>query len=259
VTTYRISQLADRSGIPATTLRYYESEGLLPAARTRSGYRVYDDEAVERLAFISSAKMLGLPLEEIRELLGVWELGECAAVRSRLLPLVTARIADAEARVAELSAFTAFLAGVHERLTEPAPTGACGPGCGCVAEADQPGPVSIQLSRTRPRADLAPAEAWRDAPVACTLTGSEQGERTGEWRRLLASALTHESVPGGRRITFATDPALATELTRLAVLEQTCCSFYDFALHIGPGALALTVRAPDSAADLVADLFGALA
>ncbi|MFC0451304.1 MerR family transcriptional regulator [Rhodococcus jostii] len=63
--TYRISQLADISEVPATTLRFYETAGLLSAERTASGYRVYGDGAVERLAFISSATHLGLPLEEI--------------------------------------------------------------------------------------------------------------------------------------------------------------------------------------------------
>ncbi|MET8538999.1 MerR family DNA-binding transcriptional regulator [Streptomyces sp. NPDC005065] len=57
---YRISQLAERSGVPATTLRFYEDAGLLPADRTPSGYRMYGEDAVERLAFISSAKLLGL-------------------------------------------------------------------------------------------------------------------------------------------------------------------------------------------------------
>jgi DNA-binding transcriptional MerR regulator len=98
---YRISELARRSGAPASTLRFYEQAGLLPAARTRSGYRVYDDEAVRRLEFIGSAKRLGLPLEEIRELLGAWEQGVCAEVRARLRPLVAARLAEAEQRIAE--------------------------------------------------------------------------------------------------------------------------------------------------------------
>ncbi|MDG9719768.1 MerR family DNA-binding transcriptional regulator [Streptomyces sp. DH24] len=47
--TYRISQLAERSGVPATTLRFYEDAGLLPADRTPAGYRVYGEDAVERL------------------------------------------------------------------------------------------------------------------------------------------------------------------------------------------------------------------
>ncbi|MFJ8846033.1 MerR family transcriptional regulator [Streptomyces cyaneofuscatus] len=73
----RISQLAARSGVPATTLRFYEDAGLRPAERTPAGYRVYGENAVQRLAFIGAAKHLGLPLEEISELLTVWEAAAC--------------------------------------------------------------------------------------------------------------------------------------------------------------------------------------
>jgi DNA-binding transcriptional MerR regulator len=55
VTSLRISELATRTGVPATTLRFYETAGLLPAERTASGYRVYGEDAVQRLSFISSA------------------------------------------------------------------------------------------------------------------------------------------------------------------------------------------------------------
>lgn len=129
VTTYRISQLAERSGVPATTLRFYEDAGLLPADRTPSGYRVYGEDAVERLAFISSAKLLGLALEEIRELLDVREEGVCASVRARMLPLAADRIAETDGRIAELRAFSAwcrrigsgsFAAG-HRTARKPCP------------------------------------------------------------------------------------------------------------------------------------------
>lgn len=131
MSTYRISQLAERCGVPATTLRFYEDAGLLPAERTPSGYRVYGEDAVERLGFISSAKLLGLALEEIRELLDVREEGVCAAVRARMVPLVVGRIAETEGRIAELSAFSAHLATVYADLSGPAPEGGCGPDCGC--------------------------------------------------------------------------------------------------------------------------------
>lgn len=150
VSTYRISELARQAGVPASTLRFYEQAGLLPAERTGSGYRVYGEDAVARLEFIGSAKHLGLPLEEIRELLGAWEQGVCAEVRTRLRPLVAARIAEAERRIAELSAFAAHLASVHEDLSGPAPVSACGPGCGCVS-AEPRGPVPVQVELTRPR------------------------------------------------------------------------------------------------------------
>jgi DNA-binding transcriptional MerR regulator len=61
VTTYRISQLAKRVGMKPTTLRFYEQAGLLPAARSESGYRLYDEQAVERLGFIASGTPLACP------------------------------------------------------------------------------------------------------------------------------------------------------------------------------------------------------
>ncbi|WP_406051375.1 MerR family transcriptional regulator [Kribbella sp. NBC_00889] len=148
MSTYRISQLVERCGIPATTLRFYESAGLLPAERTPAGYRVYDDSAVERLTFIASAKHLGLSLDEIRDLLDARDKDVCATVREQLLRLVEARIADTDRRIAELTAFNAHLAEVHVDLSGPAPAGACGPDCGCVTAAP-PGPVQVEIARSR--------------------------------------------------------------------------------------------------------------
>lgn len=64
----RISQLAERAGVAASTLRFCESEGLLPAERSEAGYRLYDGISVQRLGFIRAGKRVGLPLEEIRDL-----------------------------------------------------------------------------------------------------------------------------------------------------------------------------------------------
>ncbi|MBE9924285.1 MerR family transcriptional regulator [Cellulosimicrobium cellulans] len=61
-------QSPSRTGVPASTLRFYESEGLLPADRAENGYRVYGEAAVDRLAFIAQAKHLDLPLPAVREL-----------------------------------------------------------------------------------------------------------------------------------------------------------------------------------------------
>ena len=78
MTMLRISQLAERTGFPATTLRYYETLGLLgPVARQANGYRAYGPDAIARLQFVDRAKRLGVPLEEIAELVEVWSGGEC--------------------------------------------------------------------------------------------------------------------------------------------------------------------------------------
>lgn len=258
VTTYRISQMAERSGVPATTLRFYEDAGLLPADRTPSGYRMYGEDAVERLAFISSAKLLGLALEEIRDLLDVREEGVCASVRARMLPLVADRIAETDGRIAELRAFCAHLAGVHAELSAPAPAGACGPECGCTTTGTPAaaGPVPIELSPTR---RTPAAEAWREVPVACTLGGAELDERTEQWRALAGKAERREEIPDGLRLSFPAGAELAGELAALAAAEQGCCAFFDFTLHLTPTGLQLEVRAPEAAAGMLADLFGAAA
>lgn len=73
----RISEVAARSGIVATTLRHYETVGLLDAPRGANGYRSYDDSVLERLSFVESAKHLGLSLLEIVDLLAAVEGQTC--------------------------------------------------------------------------------------------------------------------------------------------------------------------------------------
>jgi MerR family copper efflux transcriptional regulator len=71
-----IGELAQRSGVPAKTVRYYEEIGLLPPPdRTPGGYRDYDDHAIERLGFVRSAQAAGLTLAEIRTVIGIRDQG----------------------------------------------------------------------------------------------------------------------------------------------------------------------------------------
>ncbi len=58
----RIGELARRSGLKATTIRFYESRGLLPEPpRDVSGYRSYADDSLEALCFIANARGSGCP------------------------------------------------------------------------------------------------------------------------------------------------------------------------------------------------------
>ena len=62
----KIGQLAESTGLTPKTIRFYESERLLPApARTYGSYRAYGPGDVERLDFIRRAKRLGLSLDEL--------------------------------------------------------------------------------------------------------------------------------------------------------------------------------------------------
>ncbi|MBN3788463.1 MerR family transcriptional regulator [Burkholderia sp. Ac-20353] len=63
----KIGELAARTGMSTSAIRFYEQSGLLPpAGRGQNGYRIYDDAAVERLRMISLAQRLGFSLDEMR-------------------------------------------------------------------------------------------------------------------------------------------------------------------------------------------------
>lgn len=98
-----------------------------PPARCRS----YDDHDIERLAFIVRARGFGPPLEEITELLGVLDEERCAPVQERLRELVTTKIGEAQARIAEVKAFTAELEQVAATLAGPTPASSCDATCEC--------------------------------------------------------------------------------------------------------------------------------
>lgn len=73
----RIGELARLSGVPASTIRFYEQKGILPAAaRKASGYRVYDAESLNRLQLIKFGQSLGFSLDELPSLVddeGGWD------------------------------------------------------------------------------------------------------------------------------------------------------------------------------------------
>ena len=129
---YQIAEAARRSGFPASTLSYYEDVGLVaPAGRTAAGYRIYDDRALAKLAFIARAKQLGCSLEEITDLMVAWDGDRCEPVQESLRILVEAKIAETQGQVAEMVAFTAQLREAAAVLHRSAPDGPCDADCGC--------------------------------------------------------------------------------------------------------------------------------
>jgi DNA-binding transcriptional MerR regulator len=101
-----ISEVREKTGVSARTLRYYEELGLLPGVRRRAGgRRVYGPDELERLRFIQRLKTLGLTLAEVKELNAVYAIGgSTLALLERLDELLGRQLGELDARIAELIA-----------------------------------------------------------------------------------------------------------------------------------------------------------
>jgi MerR family transcriptional regulator, copper efflux regulator len=248
VSTYTIGEVADRTGFSASSLRYYEGIGLLaPASRSGAGYRLYDDHTLAQLAFIARAKQLGCSLDEIADLMAIWDGARCGPVQRRFHGLITQKLRPAKRQVIELTAFAAQLEVAAEQLSGEAVDGPCGDDCACLA------PTPDAAARTPPvLSNPQPV----DVPIACTLEPGALGGRLAEWRTVLDHVRSRVSTAdGGLRIGFDA----AADIGRLATLvaaEQRCCPFFSFALTVDHRGLALEVRAPQDAGGIVDELFG---
>lgn len=97
----KISEVAERAGTTAKTIRYYEQVGILPPPdRSESGYREYGDDVLERLAFIRAAQAVGLTLAQIRGVIEVRDSGTLPC--SHVVALLRDKADAIEAQVAAL-------------------------------------------------------------------------------------------------------------------------------------------------------------
>lgn len=98
-----IGEAARASGVTAKMIRHYESIGLLPAARrTDAGYRVYGEPDVRVLQFIHRGRALGFSLDQIANLLALWQDKDRASADVRRL--AQEHIGELERKIAELQA-----------------------------------------------------------------------------------------------------------------------------------------------------------
>ena len=103
-----VSQLAKTAQVSAETVRYYSRLGLLEAQRDpHNGYQLFDQDAVQRLAFISQSRSLGFSLKDIQSILQHTTKGDspCPMVRDMLrqrVPLVAEKIRFLEEQMARM-------------------------------------------------------------------------------------------------------------------------------------------------------------
>ena len=121
----KIGSLAETTGTPVETIRFYEREGLLPPpARAENNYRVYLPAHVERLAFVRQCRSLDMTLDEIRALIELREkpAADCGDINA----LLDEHIGHVAQRIRELRALERELKALRARCTSPHPVSECG-------------------------------------------------------------------------------------------------------------------------------------
>lgn len=118
----RVSELARRSGVASSAIRFYESTGVLPRARRRdNGYRDYTEQDLCRVRVLASLRALGIELDESAHLADLCSKGECDAMEARLLPRIAKRRAELAAQRAELDHVDEELARLERAMRSAEP------------------------------------------------------------------------------------------------------------------------------------------
>ena len=122
----RIGELAERCDVSTKTIRFYESIDLLSEpARTASGYRDYDEEAVQRLQFIRDAQSSGLTLAEIASVLELKSSGQRTCEHTT--DLVTQHIEAIDLQITQLKAARTELSILAQRAQSLDPSSCTDP------------------------------------------------------------------------------------------------------------------------------------
>ena len=118
----KIGELAARTGLAPSAIRFYESLGLLPAARRASnGYRVYGDDAVQRLQIVTLSQSFGLSLDTLREVFDESRGFSKALMLARLAE----RLGEIQALIAQLQVQHGELRALHDSLRDHWAAGRC--------------------------------------------------------------------------------------------------------------------------------------
>jgi DNA-binding transcriptional MerR regulator len=131
----KIGELGDQCGVTTKTIRYFESIGLLDEPlRTPSGYRDYEEAAVERLRFIRDAQSTGLSLAEISSVLELKGAGERSC--SHTMALIDSHLLAIDTQLDQLRAARRELASLAKRARRLDPASCTDPNrCQVIDEA----------------------------------------------------------------------------------------------------------------------------
>ncbi len=140
-----IGEAAATSGVSAKMIRYYEEIGLIrPPARTAAGYRVYSEDDIHTLRFVRRARDLGFSVEQMGELLALWQDRSRASAEVKRIAMD--HVAVLEAKMRELQQ----MAGTLRELA-----GSCHgdqrPDCPIIRDLARPAPPPAAPARGRAR------------------------------------------------------------------------------------------------------------
>jgi MerR family transcriptional regulator, copper efflux regulator len=102
-----IGVAAERSGLPAKTIRYYEDISLVKPERTANGYRDYAESDIRRLTFLQRARNLGFSIEECRLLLSLY--GDKHRASADVKVLAQQKVEEIETKIRELESLKSAL------------------------------------------------------------------------------------------------------------------------------------------------------
>ncbi len=154
---FTIGEAARGSGLSVRTIRYYERIGLIPKARRRSpegaphtgGHRIYGEEDLGRLRFVRHARLLGLGLGEVRELLDIAETNGCPSAQPGYEEVLNGHLRRIDDRMEHLrglrQAVATLLAGSRSDHTD----GCTWSTCGCMDWNGSAGASGVQVSFQR--------------------------------------------------------------------------------------------------------------
>ncbi|MCD5322153.1 MULTISPECIES: MerR family transcriptional regulator [Pontibacillus] len=117
MTTYTISELANTFGVSTRTIRYYEQLGMLEPERTESGQRVYGKKEKTRLVLIFRGKKFGFKLEEIREMVQLFDQDPSGARQlERTIQYGEEKIREVTERIEELTDMRCEMEGMLDQF-----------------------------------------------------------------------------------------------------------------------------------------------
>ena len=155
-----IGEVARRSGFSIKALRFYERRGLLPSSgRSAGGFRLYSEADLHRLEFIRQAKVLGLALDQIGELVTTARHQTCSMTRPHLLSVLDERIRQTEHQIGKLTRLKMELRRRRRELARRAPSDHGRGYCACFSGGAAVVPVAAIMPKQAPAGTPASASS----------------------------------------------------------------------------------------------------